>query len=174
MTLAISPPFVLDANVFIEASKNHYGLELCPGFWKCLDHFGHAKQVMSIDKVKAEIRYPEALVAWTRNLPEGFFVSTDKWQVEEAFGAMADWVEDNEQFLPRAKTEFLRVADGWLASYTQARGATLVTHEKFDSVVKRRVPLPNICQEFNVSYADSFTMLRYLGVRFDWVPSRAS
>ena len=129
---------------------------------------------MSIDKVRSEIRHPEALVAWTRNLPKGFFVSTDKKPIEEAFVSMANWVEDNEQFLLRAKTEFLRVADGWLAAYAQVRGATLVTDEKFDPAVKRRVPLPNICREFNVSYANSFTMLRYLGVRFDWVPSRAS
>ena len=46
--------------------------------------------------------------------------------------------------------------------------AVVVTHEAASPNVKRRVPLPNVCDQFGVVTRDPFTMLRELEVRFDW------
>ena len=46
--------------------------------------------------------------------------------------------------------------------------SVVVTHEMFNVDVKKRVPLPNVCNEFGVKYCDTFAMLRDLKVRFDW------
>ncbi len=48
-------PFVLDANVFIEAYRRYYGLDLCPGFWECLRHYGGHRRLLSIDRVRDEL-----------------------------------------------------------------------------------------------------------------------
>ena len=40
--------FVLDANIFIEAHRRYYGLDLCPGFWESLRHFAERGRILSI------------------------------------------------------------------------------------------------------------------------------
>lgn len=44
----------------------------------------------------------------------------------------------------------------------------VVTHEEFNADAKKRVPLPNVCKQFGVSYVDTFAMLKELKARFRW------
>ena len=161
--------FVLDANVFIEAHKRYYGLDLCPGFWACLRHYAGRRRLLSIDRVRTELLAGgDALTEWVKDAPEGLFVSSAEPEVGAAFAGMMAWVQDSTQFRPEAKAEFAAVADGWLAAYAKLHGAVVVTHERYSPNVKRRVPLPNVCRQFDVVARDTFDMLRELEVRFDW------
>lgn len=54
----------------------------------------------------------------------------------------------------------LRVATG--DDSVKAVGATVVTHEKPNPHVQRRVPIPNVCHALGVPYVDTFEMLRAL------------
>ncbi len=40
--------FVLDTNIFIEAHRRYYGLDLCPGFWEALRYYARRGRVASI------------------------------------------------------------------------------------------------------------------------------
>lgn len=51
-------------------------------------------------------------------------------------------------------------------AYAVAKGRVVVTHEVPKIDIKRKVPIPNVCEPFNVRYVDTFVMLRELGVRF--------
>jgi hypothetical protein len=46
--------------------------------------------------------------------------------------------------------------------------AVVVTNEVSAPDAKRKVPLPDLCQQFNIRCINTFDMLRELGVRFDW------
>jgi len=76
------------------------------------------------------------------------------------------WVQAQDQFLDAAKTNFATVADGWLVAYAKAREYIVVTHELPAADARKKVPIPNVCEALGVSYVDTFTMLRELGVRF--------
>lgn len=80
---------------------------------------------------------------------------------------MQMWVQTNDQFLPGAKHEFASVADGWLAAYAKVHRTVLVTNEVSDSNVRRRVPLPNLCKQFDIAYCNTIDTLRGLGVTFN-------
>ena len=165
------PLFVLDTNVFIEAHRRYYAQDLCPGFWECLNHYCREQQLLSIDRVRNEIlatSTPDMLVDWVSRAPSALFASSAEPPVIHAFTEMVNWVRGNEQFLPEARAEFARVADGWLVAYARVHNAVVVTHEVFGAEVRRKVPLPNVCREFGVDYRDTFEMLRELRVRFDW------
>jgi len=123
---------------------------------------------MSIDRVRAEIADGDALFAWVKQAPGSLFVSSGELPVVEVFREMMIWVQANEQFLPGAKAEFARGADGWLAAYAKVHGLVLVTHEAYSAGARRTVPLPNVCRQFGVSYQDTFKMLRGLEARFGW------
>ena len=164
-------PYVLDANVFMAAWHDHYPPDLYPGFWECLKHYSVEGRLVSIDRVRSEIVSPEELVAWTKEHWRGSFVVSGEQEVVRIFSKMQRWVQADAQFLPAAKDEFARTADGWLAAYAKIHDGIVVTHEAYDPNIRRRVPLPNLCKQFDVAYANTLDMLRGLGVRFDLRPS---
>ena len=43
-----------------------------------------------------------------------------------------------------------------------------LTAEVFSAGVRKRVPLPNVCQQFGLGYRNTFEMLREMDVHFDW------
>lgn len=78
------------------------------------------------------------------------------------------WVEGNQQIRPDAISEVADAADGWVAAYAKVHGLTVVTHERHDPHIRRRVPLVNVCHEFQLPVKDTFEMLQELGVQFHW------
>lgn len=166
--------YVLDANIFIEAHRRYYAQDLCPGFWQCLIHFCSEQRVFSIDRVRDEVLISQdKLSEWVKQAPVDLFVSSAEGPVIDSFMEMMNWVQRNSQFLPEAKEQFARTADGWIAAYARVHNAVLVTHEVFNADSKKRVPIPNVCRQFDVDYRDTFSMLRELEVRFEWAPLAA-
>ena len=165
--LGLSTRYVLDANIFIAAWRDHYPIDLHPGFWECLQRFWQEKRLLSIDRVRDEINSPNELVTWLKRHWHGAFSSTRNSEIARVFSEMQTWVQSNALFLPAAKYEFAEAADGWLAAYAKTHNAIVVTNEVFDPNAKRRVPLPNLCRQFDVGNCNTIDMLRELGVTFD-------
>ncbi len=169
MTNTYQRLFVLDANVFITAHRRHYGFDICPGFWECLIYFCCEHRLLSIDRVRDElVGSGDALSNWARDAPSDLFISSMEKPVSDAYREVMRWVYANDQFLPQAKDEFSRGANGRLVAYVRANDAILVTLETYSQYVRRRVPLPNVCRQFRVTYIDTFEMLRRLGASFAW------
>lgn len=159
--------FVLDANVFIEAYQRYYGMDLVPGFWKFVEEKTEEGLILSIDHVHEELKKrDDSLSTWADSMSEMFVASTDT-NVVSVFQDMIELVNKSVQFTDAAKFEFADVADGWIAAYAKVHNATVVTHEKYEPDIKKKVKLPNICRQFDVFTVDTFAMLRYLGARFD-------
>lgn len=163
------PVFILDANLFIEAYQRYYEFDICPGFWQCLEHYCREHRVVSIDRVKDElVGRGDALSDWAVNAPQELFTSSLEVPVTEVYREVMIWIYSNQQFFREGKDKFSNGADGWLVAYAKAYGGILVTHEEPRPNAKKRVPLPNVCHQFNVEYRNTFDMLRQLGVRFAW------
>ncbi len=160
--------YVLDANVFIEAARRYYAFDLAPRFWEGLIQFVSEERIKSIDRVKKELQQKEDTVRdWLDNGGfENGFASTDASDIAQLYKDIIAWVYGQPQFYPSAKTEFASGADGWLVSYSKTKGFTVVTQEVLRPDVKRKVPIPNVCQAFSVPYVDTFEMLRALEFRF--------
>ncbi len=170
-----SKRYVLDANVFIEAKDRYYGFNLCPGFWKALIAEHKSGRVFSVDKVRNELvkvqhdpnDKPDPLSDWAKDtVPETFFKETQDQAVIGIFQEMVAWVNSEPQFTPAAKAEFASVADGWVIAFAKVSGLTVVTHEVYAARVKKKVPIPNVCLEFDVDDDNTFKMLEGLKVKF--------
>lgn len=163
-----SKRYVLDANAFIEAENKFYTPNLCPGYWKALIVQHENGRVFSIDKVLKELTDKgDWLSDWaTDTVPATFFRKTQDQAVVKAFQAMVTWVNSVPQFMPAAKAEFAAVADGWLIAFAKVNKLIVVTHEEYAPDAQRKVPIPNVCLEFNVECVNTFEMLEDLGVRF--------
>ena len=162
------PTFLLDTNVFIGAHNAYYQPTFCPAFWDCLLHHFNAGRLLSIDRVKIEITKPNDLVLWTSSAPAALFTSTRDQQVIAAYATILNWVQNHALFTPAAIGKFASVPEGWLVAYAQVHNAVVVTHEANRPDAKSRVHIPNVCQQFNVPYCNTFDMLRQLGVRFEF------
>ena len=166
--------YVLDANIFIEAHRRYYAQDLCPGFWECLIHYCRKGRVFSIDRVRDEVLISQdQLSEWVNQAPDNLFVSSAEQSVIDAFTELMNWVQGNSQFQPEAKEEFARAADGWVVAYARVHNAVVVTHEVFNANIRRKVPIPNVCRQFDLDYRDTFSILRELEVRFEWAPLAA-
>ena len=162
--------YVLDANVFIQAKRRFYAFDICPGYWNSLVWHERQGNLCSIDRVADELRRGgDELSRWTvESLGEGAFVPTNSAETVSRYADLIRWVQTQSQFLDYAKEQFAKVADGWLVAYAKSTHGIVVTLEEFDPVVKRRIPLPNICRAFDVEHVTPFEMLRRLNVQLSW------
>ena len=155
--------FLIDANVLITAHRSYYAFDLCPGFWASVIEGCGAKRIFSTRRVEAELQTGgDALAKWAKErLPAGFFLDDASAAIVAAYTPMMAWVAGRD-FLPAAKAKFAADADGWLIAAAKQGNYCLVTHETRQVGAKARVPMPNVCEEFGVSYCTTFAMLREL------------
>jgi hypothetical protein len=128
--VTIPPKYVLDSNVFMEASRRYYAFDLAPSFWKALIDGAESGHVESIDRVKAEIeRGKDALTDWASTEFHQWFFRTDEADVIQAYAEIVGWAHSQSQFTAAAKAEFSRTdnADAWVIAYAKARGRVVVT-----------------------------------------------
>ncbi len=161
--------YILDSNIFIQASHEYYGFDLCPGFWNSLVMHYLNRRVISIDRVQAELlELNDHLKKWAEEIvPKTFFKKTEDSAVMKCFGKMLTWTQGQPQFTSTAKTEFATVADGWVIAYAKVNGYVVVTHEEYAPNAQRKVPMPNVCLQFGVEYVNTFDMLKDLKTKFD-------
>ena len=127
--------------------------------------------IESIDQVRGELeRGGDDLAEWVDTvMPAVCFASTDNPDVVQQFRSIITWVHADQNFLTAAKDECAACPDPWLVAYAKVAGRVLVTHERPAPDARRRVPIPSICDTFEVSYTNPFEMLRSLHAQFTWV-----
>jgi hypothetical protein len=164
--------YVLDSNIFIEAKQRYYAFDVCPGFWDALVWQHGQGKIVSVDRVKAELEgFGDDLSMWvTGTMPDGCFFDMDMDVVTQAYADAIAWVMGQTQFTEAAKAEFADAenADAWVIAFAKAMDVTVVTHEKPNPDIRRKVPIPNVCDALGVVYVDSFEMLRKLETLFSW------
>lgn len=157
--------YLLDANVFMEASRSYYSFDIAPGFWKWLADPGRVGKVASIKAIKDEITEGEGdLVLWAKALPSTFWVSETS-AVASEMRRLAAWVTGPSHYTAYAISDFLASPDLKLVAFSKVAGATLVTREKSEPNSKRRVKIPDACKAVGVACVDPFKMYRDLGLR---------
>jgi len=157
-------PYLLDANVFIQAKNLHYGIDFCPAFWDWLIARNAAKLVFSIERVGDEIDAgSDELAAWAAQRGPEFFLKPDPAMLP-ALGAASSWAT-RQGYEPAAVSTFLQVADYYLVAHALAHGHTLVTHEVVSTSTKK-IKIPNACIGLGVKCMTPFEMLRHERARF--------
>ncbi len=157
-------PYLLDANVFIQAKNLHYGFDICPGFWDWLVQANAQGKVFSIEKVRDELEAGnDELADWARARGEAFFLRPDM-QVVEAFGRVSAWVQ-GAGYEPLAINTFLQVADYYLIAHALAHNFIVVTHE-VPANTRKKVKIPNVCIGLGLRHMSPYEMLRREGAMF--------
>jgi hypothetical protein len=156
--------YLLDANVFIEGKRRHYGMDFCPAFWDWLETQNAAGIVFSIEKVGDELRSGgDELSTWATTRGPAFFLPPDAPLIA-SLSAVAAWA-NGQSYRPAAVTAFLEDPDYYLVAHAHAHGHVVVTHEVPSDGV-RQVKIPNACIGMRVKCMTPFEMLRLERARF--------
>jgi len=156
--------YLLDSNIFIEPKNSYYGFSLCPGFW---DWLKTCTDVGSVSAVRDELlEGNDYLVSWIKTeLKTNRFFNTKDIDIQECYQKIVDFV-DGEPFDNSVKQSFYACADGWLIAAAMAKNATIVTHERVDFNVRRRISIPYVANHFSIHFIRLFDLLREYKVRF--------
>jgi hypothetical protein len=150
--------WLLDTNVLVNAKRDYYGFEFCPGFWDWLDVAWAAGKVESVEAVFDElVDYGDQLSDWARD-HRSFFRSAGAEEVS-AMATVNRWALESAEYTLAAKQEFAAAADSVLLAYALAGGHTVVTHE-LPSNATKRIPIPNAAAALGVAHASPWRMLR--------------
>lgn len=161
--------YLLDANVFIQARRFHYGFDFCPAFWEWLVNGHAAGRVFSIEKVGDEIATgADELPDWAADRGGEFFLKPDP-AIVPALAQVSGWVT-TQSFGQTAVNTFLLAADYVLVAHALAHGHIVVTHEKLQ-VQRNKIQIPLACIGVGVKSMTPFEMLRAERARFVLGPS---
>lgn len=157
-------PYLLDANVFIEAKNLHYGFDFCPAFWDWLIANNANQRVFSIEKVRDELAAgADELSSWAVQRGDAFFLRPDP-TILPMLGTVSTWA-NGQNYEPAAINTFLQVADYYLCAHALAHDQTLVSHE-VPSPSTKRIKIPNACIGLNIRFMSPYEMLRRERARF--------
>ena len=160
--------YILDANVFLEAYKRYYAFDLCPGFWRSIEHYGAQGVLASIDRVRDELQEGEAMDRWKSQAPKPLFLPTDTADIVAAYGEVIQWAQQQTRFTDAAKTLFAQGVDAWLIACARAENLTMITHEQSAPKSKSSVKIPDVCKAFGITCRNTFDMLRALRISYRW------
>lgn len=160
--------YLVDSNFFIQAHRLYYPLDVIASFWSKVSQLSDQGIIKSIDKVKIEIydnsAHEDELKAWCQShLSTDFFISTESSIAN--YAQIAQWASSmSHQYHKNAIDEFLatNLADPWLVAHAMGQKITIVTYEKSEPYIKRKIKIPEVCNQFGVRYINTIEMLREL------------
>ena len=157
-------PYLVDADVFLRAKRDHYRFNIFPCFWDWLVEQGKRGVVLSVIAVKRELVDPD-IATWADRCKDVFLEPDEA--TTTAAQRVSEWVQAPlRPYIDSARAEFFAAADYWLISQALAHGFTVVTHEVPAPLSKRRVKIPDVCSGVGVPCLSPFDMLQAEGIRF--------
>jgi hypothetical protein len=158
-------PYLLDTNIFVQASRTYYSFNFAPGFWDKLVAYGEQGKIISIDKVLNELNDgDDQLKVWANSAFNKYFKTSESGEIALEYSNLVNWVYKNPVYLPSAKDHFMEDdnADAWVIAYAKVHNLVLVTEEKSNPASQRSVMIPDVCNAFGVQYCHPFKMLEEL------------
>ena len=155
--------YLIDTNVVIRAKNEHYGFNICPGFWRWLDNEHAARKIFSVHRVYDEIvSGKDELVEWAKQR-RGFFLKP-RHGLAASLVRVSRWA--NANFPRSAVTAFLGKADYYLVAQAHESGYTVVTYEVSAPRSNKSIKIPDACNEIGVAWTTPHEMLHREGARF--------
>lgn len=157
--------YLVDSNVLIEAKNRYYAFDIAPGFWDWLDHAHLNSLACSIEPVRDELIHgDDELAVWARSHPE-FFRGVDSAATTH-FGSLTQWANSRSYFSAAIQEFLSNTADFFIVAYAKAHHHVVVTHEQPRPDARNRVLIPDACDAMEVTYANTFAMLRSENAQF--------
>ncbi|MEZ5721406.1 MAG: DUF4411 family protein [Paracoccaceae bacterium] len=155
--------FVVDSNVFIQAANSYYAFDIVPKFWDWIEgRIG--EELYTVVPVKEEIlKQNDDLSEWFKSVDDPSWVlSVDDQPTQLQMPVITKHCVDYG-YRPAGISKFLDGADPWVIACARERDWTVVTHEESNPETRKRVKIPDVCDNISVNNVRLFDVLRQLG-----------
>lgn len=156
--------YLLDANIFLNASKRHYPFDVVPSFWNTLKELADRGVIATIDRVKDELyTNTDELTQWCdQNMSDTFYQPAGN-AIDE-YRQLIAWSIAQPQYSQPARDQFAAVtnADAWLSAVALHTNSVVVTEEVSSPESKKIIKLPDVCLAHQVRYLNTIELLREL------------
>ena len=164
--------FLLDANVLIDANRDYYPIERIPEFWEWLIFKGESGDIKIPIEVYEELKDGnDDLATWSkRDETKAALVFEEEADITLVQRVLQEGYADD---LTDAEVEKLG-RDPFLIAYAlkDNNGRCIVTTEVSKPKKQRaNKHLPNVCEQFGISWCHSFEFVRTLGFSTHWKDS---
>ena len=105
------------------------------------------------------------LSKWSKSR-QNFFLESNDQETQQVYAEIAHHVIKHPHYTELYKNSFLNAADSWLIATAKTLGGIVVTQEVAVPKESKKVKIPNICNEFDVDYCNTFELLETFGVKF--------
>lgn len=157
-------PYLLDADVLIDAKNRYYAFDFCPAFWDWVIDRNAAGLVFSIEKVSDELKgRADELTEWAALRGDRFFLRPGPSTLP-ALATVSNWATA-QSYEPAAISEFFNAADYYLVAQALSLGYTVVTRE-VPSPSTKKIKISNPCIGLGVKVMNPYEMLRVERARF--------
>lgn len=158
--------YLIDANVFITAHRQFYPFDVVPSFWEQLVERASEK-ILIIKQVQDELlKGRDILTEWYKVECSKFTVlNIPDNGVIEAYSKIINSINENQRYKQTAKDEFASIADSWLCAYGLALNIPIVTLETFQADTRKKIKIPNVCEEFGIKYINLIQFMREVNIR---------
>ncbi len=163
--------YIFDSNAFITPHRTYYSFRFGTRFWDRLEQLATSGIIGTIDKVKKEIdQSTDQLSAWFNRVfrdPVTFRHKSSSSNLfifgadeQNALHMVYQWAI-NSSYTKAAIMDFIATsnADPFLLAFCKTHSLTLVTEEKYNKDIKRRIPLPNACIDLDVKWLSLFDFM---------------
>ncbi len=160
----IDKKYCLDANVLIQAWQKYYSPNVCPSYWDTLNALGIENRIFMPEMVYEEItRTEDDLSEWLKssNIPIRKIDENVTKCLQEIYSTnpIHKFLVDN--------TKARSLADPWVIAHAISEGAIVVTkEEKVTALNSKKIKIPNVCDNMNISWMNDFQMIAELGIKF--------
>jgi len=154
--------FIVDANVFMQAANSYYAFDIVPRFWTWMEgRLGH--DLFTVVPVGAEIlAQSDELSDWFKGVTNpNWVLAVDDQATQLQMPVIAKHCVDYG-YKPAGIAKFLSGADPWVIAQAREKGWTVVTQEIAQPETRKRVKIPDVCDNLNVKNILVFDMLRKL------------
>ena len=112
-------PYLIDANVFIQAKNLHYGLDFCPAFWELARQGQHVRAgLQHREGRRRDCSRRRRVIGMGRAAGAAFFLPPAE-AIVRALGTVGAWATQ-QSYGPAAVSTFLQVADCYLVAHALA------------------------------------------------------
>ena len=153
--------YLIDANIFITAKNTFYQFGFAQCFWDVILALHKKGMVYSIKAVKNEILAPsksDELQNWVKSLPDAFW--EEHFSSTISYGKLMEYAQTlNVKEIAKQEFAELDNADAWIIAHAMEHNFVIVTEEKYNPDVKKRIMIPNVAKDHNV---ETMTLFEFM------------